>query len=602
MNRWRDLHKYRYLIVASGAIIIATFALVILQYRSAQRTEAQARATMEANLDLHLLELVNEAKRDTLDHANHIMHALRQQRVRDRNVPSIERAFTRALRRYPEVESFYVVFFEPGQEAETWRALRFVPPDPNDPQVQKYDGVPVGKLVEETESTETLRRAWFSIPKHSQTALYSAFDPATAGDIHPRQFFFHTVYELDRLKRKDELERVGLLVLSANAENFPSKGYLNKLVARHEKMDKSVNGLLGKLNYTASLSAGDAKRDLISPEIKAESIRKRGFESSDSLFPNLSFAVWSPDLEAKTFANEYTQSSILLGAGAAMLSLLGLSLTWRATRREMKVAQLKSDFLSSISHELKTPLTAIRAFGDLIHSGRARDEGKIREYGGIIKTESDRLTSLINNILEMSRLERGLRRYRLEEGFLCETVAETVEVFRHTPEAGNCQIKVELPSPPIKTKFDEGAIRQALLNLLSNAVKYSGETSGDRHIEVAVKRNESAAVIEVRDFGIGIPSAEHRHIFTAFHRAPQSEVQSKRGTGLGLAIVREVAQAHGGDVSVESELGAGATFRLHLPLLIDEHEQTLPAAFEENINEKYSGHRRRAERRPGIAR
>ncbi len=602
MNRWRDLHKYRYLIVASGAIIIATVALVIMQYLSVQRTERQARATMEANLDLHLLGLVDEAKRDILDHANHVMHALRQQRVRDRNIPSIERAFTRALRRYPQVETFYVVFFESGQEVETWRALRFVPADANDPQTQKYNGIPIGKMVEDAESTEILRRAWFSIPKHSQTALYSAFDPASAGDIQPRQFFFHTVYELDRLKRMDNLERVGLLVLSANVESFPSKDYFNKLVARHEKIDKSVNGLPLKLDYTVSLSADDAKRDLISPENKAESIRRRGFEQSDSLFPNLSFGVSSQDFEAKTFVNEYTQSSILLGAGAAMLSFLGLGLTWRATMREMKVAQLKSDFLSSISHELKTPLTAIRAFGDLIHSGRARDTEKIREYGRIIKTESDRLTSLINNILEMSRLERRLRRYRLEEGFLCRTVAETVEVFRHTAEAGGCQIKVELPSPPIKTKFDESAIRQALLNLLSNAVKYSGDKGANKRIEVAVKRGASEAIIEVRDFGIGIIRAEQRHIFTAFHRSPQPEVQLQRGTGLGLAIVREVAQAHGGEISVESEPGAGAAFRLHLPILIEAQEQVSPKTLEENGNEKYLDHRRRAERRPGVAR
>jgi two-component system phosphate regulon sensor histidine kinase PhoR len=108
----------------------------------------------------------------------------------------------------------------------------------------------------------------------------------------------------------------------------------------------------------------------------------------------------------------------------------------------MRVAQLKSDFLASISHELKTPLTAIRAFGDLLHSGRARDADRVREYGGLIKTESDRLTALINNILELSRLERGTRRYRLQEGLLCAAVATTVEVFDILPRPRAAQLKL----------------------------------------------------------------------------------------------------------------------------------------------------------------
>src|SRR5258705_3760621 len=179
---------------------------------------------------------------------------------------------------------------------------------------------------------------------------------------------------------------------------------------------------------------------------------------------------------------------MLLGLAAAAVSLIGLGLTWRATRREIGGAQPKSDSLASISHELKTRLTAIRAFGDLLHSGRARDADRVREYGGLIKTESDRLTALINNILELSRLERGTRRYRLQEGLLCAAVATTVEVFRHTPEAKGCTIEVALPAPPLETHFEESAIRQALLNLLSNAAKYSVAFPSQRTIKVPLTR------------------------------------------------------------------------------------------------------------------
>jgi signal transduction histidine kinase len=587
MNHWNNLHRYRYLIIASAAILIATFGLVLIQYRSARRAEAQARQTLEANLDLHLLALVDEAKRDMLDHANHIFHSILQRRVRERDVPRLERAFTRAARRFPEIENMFVVFFEGQGENQTWRVLRYEQPDADNPNVTKFNGVPVGRLTENTATTEALRRAWSASPHQNVTHAITTFAPLD--DVTaPQQIFFHIVYESDRLDRQENLDRVGLLAFTARADAYPARDYLPNLIARRAADE---TGALGKLDYAVTVNDAP-NRKLIAGENLAEATRIRHFERADNLFPNLSFGIAAPALKT-TDIEDFTRSSILLGLGATLLSLVGLALTWRATRREMRVAQLKSDFLASISHELKTPLTAIRAFGDLIHSGRARDAAKIREYGAIIKTESDRLTALINNILEMSRLERGLRRYRLEEGFLCATVAETVEVFRHTAGVGGYQVKVELPSLPIKAKFDENAIRQVLLNLLSNAVKYSGEKNDKQIIEVAVRQEKSEAVIEVRDFGIGIAPAEKRHIFKAFHRAPQSEVQTERGTGLGLAIVREIARAHGGEVSVESELGAGAVFRLHLPCLIDALEHPAAAILEINKDEEYLGYRRR---------
>ncbi|MFN7928902.1 MAG: HAMP domain-containing sensor histidine kinase [Blastocatellia bacterium] len=334
-------------------------------------------------------------------------------------------------------------------------------------------------------------------------------------------------------------------------------------MAKHQGRGKEIDGLMGKMEYRVALTEGAEKRDLVNTNPAVAATLTRRFDESDRLFPGLTFALSSPDIEAKPAAKEYFQASILLGLSAALVVIIGLILTWRAVQRERKVAQLKSDFLAGISHELKTPLTAIRAFGDLLHSGRARNAERIHEYGGLIKTESDRLTALINNILELSRLERGVRRYRLEEGMLCAVVAETVEVFRHSAEAQGFTIALTLPTPPVQASFDKSALRQTLLNLLSNAVRYAGTV---RRVEVTVAREQADAVIAVRDYGIGIAASEQRRIFTPFYRAPQSQ---ERGLGIGLAIVREIAEAHGGDISVESELGAGATFRLRLPLIIE---------------------------------
>ncbi len=587
-NSWYDIKKYRYLLIASTAIIIAIFVLLFMQYRSVKRTEEHAQKTMKANLELHLFEISEEAKRGILDHANHIVHGVRQQRVRERNIPSIERSLTKLARRYPEIEDFYIVFFERGEEAETWRALKFIRPDPNDTKVQKFEGTPVGKLVDEPEISQSLRRAWQSVQKESQTTLYTAFDP-TPAESNPRQFFFHTVFELDRLKRNEPLENIGLLVFSANPDRFPARNYLQKLVAKHQERDKEVNGLIGRLDYTISLQQGVENLNLVSTNTEILPTLSRRFNDSDKLFPNLTFGVSAPEIEAKTYANEYIQSSVFLGLVAVMAAIFGLLLTWRATRREMQVARLKSDFLANISHELKTPLTAIRAFGDLLHSGRANKPERIQEYGGIIKKESDRLTALINNILEMSRLERGVRKYRIEAGDLREVVADTVDVYRHLPETSEFEIEVKLPIHPINTKFDEGAIRQAIINLLSNAVKYSGSNHNSR-IEVELKCEANEATIEVKDFGMGISKEEQRDIFLPFHRSINDEIQAKGGTGLGLAIVREVARGHGGDVLVESELGRGSAFRLQLPILAENTKEES----ELNKDGAYFGYRRRA--------
>jgi len=458
MKHWREMHRYRYLLIASAAILVAIAVLLSIQYRSVKRSHENAQKTMRANLELHLLEISDEAKRDILDHSNHILHSLSQQRIRERNIVSIERSFTKLAKRYPEIEDCFVIFFDGGHENETWKALKFVTPEKAGDAATTHKGVPIGRLVEDHEVSESLRRAWQSVPKRSQSTLYASFDPESR-EASPTQYFFHTVYELDVLVRDKPLENIGLLAFSARPERFPSADYLKSLVAKHQERDKEINGLIGKLDYKISLEDGSTNSILASTTDAAPLI-SRHFDESEKLFQNLTFGISSPEIESKMSTSEYTQSTIFLAFLAAAAAIVGLVLTWRATRREMRVAQMKSDFLANISHELKTPLTAIRAFGDLLDSGRASKPERIREYGGIIKKESDRLTVLINNILEMSRIERGVRKYRLEPGDLRETVAETVDIFRISPEAADFDIKVSLSLTPNCSKFCRGTVQQ----------------------------------------------------------------------------------------------------------------------------------------------
>lgn len=575
---------------ASGVIVLAVLALLFMQYRSIRHAQEQTQATMKANLKLRLFEISEDARRGTLEHANHIMHAVRQKRIRERNIYSIELAFTRLVRRYPEIEDCYVVFFEKGKQDETWQALKFFRPDPDNPRVHRYDGVPIGSLGENKAASESLRRAWNSIEiENSQTTLYAAYDPQTVNNKKPKQYFFHTVYEVDRLKRTKPLENIGLLVFSADPDKFPSKDFLPNLAAKHSKRNKSMDTLLGNLDYVITLDQGDGKRYLVSKDKQTSPTLTHRFDNSDKLFPNLSFGVISPELDSTAYADDFFQSSIYLGIITAIIALIGLILTWRAAQSEMKIARLKSNFLAHISHELKTPLTSIRAFGDLIHSGRSKNIERIREYGGIIKTESDHLTQIINDILEMSRLEKGIRRFHLNEADLGETLKDTIEVFRHSPRAKGFEIDVRMPFVPVRAEYDEVAIGQAIINLLSNAVKYSKPDEFPK-IEASLSVEENEAIIKVRDFGVGISSAEQKKIFIPFQRSTSDTVQAQGGTGLGLAITREIIKGHGGDVSFDSKLEDGSTFIIRLPILSEKPEGFADETLEAGNSGTYLGY------------
>ncbi len=574
-KKWLELKRNSYLLIASGVIVIALFALLLMQYQSISKNREQAKSAMKANLNLRLFELSEDAKRGIMDHANHIAHGVRQKRIRERNIQSIEYAYTRLVRRYKEIEDCYVVFFSRGQENETWQALKFVRPDANDPIVKKYDGIPIGSLKADAEASESTRRAWNSVRKGGQTKLYSAYDPLTK-DENPKQYFFHTVFETDRLKRTRKLENIGLLVFSARPDSFPSKDFLPNLVAKHRERNKSIDGLVGELDYLVSLDREGGITELVSSKKDFVPKIHYRFEDSDKLFPNLSFSIVAPK-STGTLTNDLFQSSLIIGLVATALALFALALTLRSARSEMKIAQMKSDFLANISHELKTPLTSIRAFGDLIHSGRSKNIDRIREYGGVIKTESDRLTKIINDILEISRLEKGTRKFRLKSDYLRDVLEETIDIFRHSKKAEGFSFDLKLPSDRVTALIDSGAIKQVLFNLISNAVKYSDEV---KKVEISLEIVDDQANIKIRDFGVGISPEDQQEIFKPFRRSGKSTVQGVGGTGLGLAIASEIIKGHGGKITVESELGEGATFVASLPLLAETPEESASTVLE----------------------
>ena len=250
------------------------------------------------------------------------------------------------------------------------------------------------------------------------------------------------------------------------------------------------------------------------------------------------------------------------GAIALVLVILsaGVALLLRDIAREAHTNRLRSDFVSGVSHELKTPITLIRLYSEtLLRPDAFREEDRDGFYR-IITRESERLGRLVDRILTFSRVERGDQVYNLEEGDVAPVIARVVEDYREYLERAGFRLERALvPSAP-PVCFDAGALSQAVVNLLDNAVKYSGDS---REIAVRLCAENGCVAFEVEDHGLGIPAAERERIFGRFYRVPNSS--GKGGYGLGLFLVRHIMDAHGGRVDVESEPGRGSRFRLMFP-------------------------------------
>ena len=245
------------------------------------------------------------------------------------------------------------------------------------------------------------------------------------------------------------------------------------------------------------------------------------------------------------------------------ITLFGAYLLWRDVRREVSMAEMRSQFVSSVSHELKTPLTAIRMFAETMRMGRSKDPKAHAEYLDTIVNESQRLTRLLNNVLDFSKIEQGKRIYHPEQASLYEIIQSAARAMEYplSQQGFSLEVKTENGLPDVNV--DKDAIEQALLNLLHNAMKYSGES---RDIGLRLQKKDGHAVIQVVDHGIGIDPQEQHRIFGKFYRVPSPENERIVGTGLGLALVSHIVEAHSGRLEIDSTLGKGSAFSIYLSL------------------------------------
>lgn len=246
-----------------------------------------------------------------------------------------------------------------------------------------------------------------------------------------------------------------------------------------------------------------------------------------------------------------------------MILTFGSVLIVRTIAHEMEVLKIKSDFVSSVSHELKTPLTSIKALTERLQEGKVKSQAKMKQYFSVISQDTDKLTRLVRNVLDFSKIEEGKKEYDLEETDVVSWINQTIENFKQDHIQTGIRIHTQISEGTPVLDMDKDAFSRALNNLLDNALKFS---PNKKEVEVHVKSDAENVIIQVKDRGIGIPQDELGKIFDKFYQGRSALKQSVKGTGLGLTLVKHVVEAHGGKISVESKMSQGTTCSLIFPL------------------------------------
>ncbi len=244
----------------------------------------------------------------------------------------------------------------------------------------------------------------------------------------------------------------------------------------------------------------------------------------------------------------------------------GVVAVLRDITKDREAARLKSEFVSHVSHELRTPLSSIRAYVEMLVDGEAADENTRDEYYDIIQTSADRLGRLIDNLLNISRIEAGTVRINKEPVALSMVVKEALDIVRPQAEERHLELTEELPPVMYRIHADRDTIHRAVLNLLSNAIKYTPE-GGKVRLKIEAHEEDHTISVAVRDTGVGIPTDDLPHMFEKFYRVA-ANAKMARGTGLGLNLVKHIVETvHGGKMKLSSEVGRGSTFTMILPLI-----------------------------------
>lgn len=288
-----------------------------------------------------------------------------------------------------------------------------------------------------------------------------------------------------------------------------------------------------------------------------------GQKKSIWLTPNYLFGIALKGTTINDLVEQRTFSNIILIIAVDLILLIGAWFVLRNIKREMQLVQNKSDFVSNVSHEIRTPLSLISMFAETLQMDRVKTEQKKKDYYSIINKEANRLTGLVNSILNFSKMEANQKEYKFGEVNLNKVVSDILNSYDYHLTNNGFTSKCDLTNDLPIIEADHEAISEAIRNLLDNAIKYS---KSKKSIELKTGISDGYAYTEVKDEGVGIPKSLQKNIFDKFYRVATGSVHNTKGTGLGLAIVKHIVDSHKGKIILESDEGKGCSVKLFFPI------------------------------------
>ena len=535
-------------ILASVGVFLPVLLLTYMQYQSLAELESKTKGAFKDNLRQGLTIVERRMKQRLEDIAAQTLDPMGAIPLHSpRAAEEFERHFANVKRSRPEIQE--IIFFGYSADLQKTNTPAYVYSDrlnkivqPNFSSTQSH----MLSLFEKSQAAE-------SFLDGNRKYLF-AYDSCPECPLEMRQgiYLFHQLpYPLRGLP-------------SGFAGVFLNEGFV-----RDDLIGRSlVETAPSHLSSTAPLAMAITISDKNSQVLYSNAPAQNGHFFQSTF--DRPFANWKAKVGLRnTNLDALARTSFLHSLGVTVLVLVlllgGMALTIRATDREARLAQAKSNFVANVSHELKTPLSLLSLFSEILELGRVKNDEKKLEYYRIIRHESLRLNKIIDNILDFSKIEAGRKTYNFAEGDMAEVIENVLSSYRYqiTNSGFNVQANVHPDLPPVL--IDRDAMSQAISNLLDNAIKYSGDVK-QLSITTEIVRSELAVVIA--DHGIGIPRAEQAKIFEKFYRVGNGLVHDVKGSGLGLSLVKHIIEAHRGTISVESDVGKGSRFTILLPLAV----------------------------------
>jgi signal transduction histidine kinase len=545
-RRWTD--RTRLLLTLELAIILPAASLMafsIWNLRHIQRDKA-----IEAAIQRDFTYVLKIAEKKTWHKANDLLTPVRKQFPCAGDGTNIKAQLDSILAAHPEF--LYAILYDKDHDLFTWRLQ---PAREADEAFRKHmtDSIIMTSKWLPMEAPDMVHRVRMSAEKEEMPFGFEG-GWAERNDEH---YYYSMAYFVppDVPKGSVSLGMVGFDPEYLRNTLFPA--VMTEVLSSKNgvlKADASPPAMMVRplKNYTPWItsSSWDGGR----PEME----RPLG-----DIFQGMVFGIKYPGTTIDEIGAKILRNNYIILAALSLVMAGGVFLTYRNISREMKLARLKSDFVANVSHELRTPLALIRLYAETLELGRLTAQEKYQEYFRIIREESERLTALINNILDFSRIEAGRKEYEFKETNLAELVRTTLDSYRFQIEQNGFAFEENISGDIPPVNVDREAIARSLLNLVNNALKYSKD---QKYIGVSLYRSNGSVKLEVQDRGIGIAAADQDKIFEKFYRCGDPLVHNTKGSGLGLSLVRHIAQAHGGNVFVESVPDKGSKFTIALPI------------------------------------